>query len=234
VDAIEHRLDAVEELNQNLTERKQLQELLHGVYDIERLCSKIVYGTLHARDCIALQQTLERVPFVKETLKQNVSAALKRVFDQLDEMEDVFSLLARAICDEPPASLKDGGFIRAGYNAEVDDLRSIANGSESWLERFEAQEREQTKIKSLRVGYNRVFGYYMKSRSPISSSFRTTMNANRRSPTRSALSRRNSRRWSRKFSAQKTVWSRLRTSCSLKFVRCCLRVRNGSSSTAHF
>jgi DNA mismatch repair protein MutS len=76
-------------------------------------------------------------------------------------MEDVFSLLARAICDDPPASIKDGGFIRAGYNAEVDDLRSIANGSESWLERFEAQEREQTKIKSLRVGYNRVFGYYI-------------------------------------------------------------------------
>ncbi len=83
------------------------------------------------------------------------------MFDKLDELGDIFSLLARAICDEPPAALKDGGFIRAGYNAEVDDLRSIANGSESWLERFEAQEREQTKIKSLRVGYNRVFGYYI-------------------------------------------------------------------------
>ncbi len=161
VEAIERRLDAVEELNQNLTERKQLQELLHGVYDIERLCSKIVYGTLHARDCIALQQTLERIPFVKDTLRQNASDALKRVCDQLDSMEDIFALLARAICDEPPVSLKDGGFIREGYNAEVDELRSIANGSESWLERFEAQEREQTKIKSLRVGYNRVFGYYI-------------------------------------------------------------------------
>ncbi|MEN6340246.1 MAG: DNA mismatch repair protein MutS, partial [Clostridiaceae bacterium] len=161
VEAIERRLDAVEELTKNLAERKQLQELLHGIYDIERLCSKIVYGTLHARDCIALQQTLERVPFVKETLAQNACAALKRVAGQLDAMEDIFSLLIRAICDEPPASLKDGGFIRAGYHAEVDELRSIADGSETWLERFEAQEREQTKIKSLRVGYNRVFGYYI-------------------------------------------------------------------------
>ncbi|MEN6594413.1 MAG: DNA mismatch repair protein MutS [Clostridiaceae bacterium] len=161
VEAIERRLDAVEELTKNLAERKQLQELLHGIYDIERLCSKIVYGTLHARDCIALQQTLERVPFVKETLAQNACAALKRVAGQLDAMEDIFSLLIRAICDEPPASLKDGGFIRAGYHAEVDELRNIADGSETWLERFEAQEREQTKIKSLRVGYNRVFGYYI-------------------------------------------------------------------------
>jgi len=161
VEAIERRLDAVEELTNSMTERKQLQELLHGVYDIERLCSKIVYGTVHARDCVALSKTLERIPFIKETLKQNKSGALQNISERLDEMEDVLSLLQSAITDEPPAGLKDGGFIRAGYNAEVDELRAIADGSQDWLDRFEAEERENTKIKNLRVGYNRVFGYYI-------------------------------------------------------------------------
>ena len=158
---IERRLDAVEELASALAERKQLQELLHGIYDIERLCSKIVYATVHARDCVALLLTLERIPFLQNTLTQNTSAALTGLCTGMDAMEDVRALISRAIVDEPPATLKDGGFIRAGYNAEVDDLRAIADGSQDWLERFEAAEREQTKIKSLRVGYNRVFGYYI-------------------------------------------------------------------------
>lgn len=158
---IERRLDAVEELVGNLAERKRLQDLLHGVYDIERLCSKIVYATVHARDCVALALTLERIPLLQSALSQNASAALVSLRTELDAMEDVRALLCRAIVDDPPATLKDGGFIRAGYNAEVDDLRAIADGSQDWLERFEAAEREQTKIKSLRVGYNRVFGYYI-------------------------------------------------------------------------
>lgn len=158
---IERRLDAVEELVGNLAERKRLQDLLHGVYDIERLCSKIVYATVHARDCVALTLTLERIPLLQSALSQNASAALVSLRTELDAMEDVRALLCRAIVDDPPATLKDGGFIRAGYNAEVDDLRAIADGSQDWLERFEAAEREQTKIKSLRVGYNRVFGYYI-------------------------------------------------------------------------
>ena len=161
VEEIERRLDAVGELKDNLVQRKQLQELLHGIYDIERLCSKIVYGSVNARDCVALIQTLERVPILKETLRSNESAALSGISADLDEMEDVLNLLNRAITDEPPASLKEGGFIRSGYNAEVDELRSIAENSQDWLERFEANERENTKIKSLRVSYNRVFGYYI-------------------------------------------------------------------------
>ncbi|MEA4939895.1 MAG: DNA mismatch repair protein MutS [Christensenella sp.] len=161
IERIERRLDAVAELVGNLTERKQLREMLHGMYDIERLCSKIVYGTLNARDCVALSQTLERIPLIRETLRQNESEALKQICADLDEMEDILSLLTRAITENPPAGLKEGGFIRAGYNAEVDELRQIAEGSQDWLERFEASEREKTKIKSLRVGYNRVFGYYI-------------------------------------------------------------------------
>lgn len=161
VQAIDRRLDAVEELCKNLAERKRVFDLLHGVYDIERLCSKIVYGTVNARDCVALIQTLGRIPQIRETLSENKSAALKDIHDRLDEMADIFSLLSSAICDEPPVGLRDGGFIRDGYDATVDELRSVADGSQAWLEKFEANEREQTKIKTLRVGYNRVFGYYI-------------------------------------------------------------------------
>ncbi len=158
---IERRLDAVDELKENLAQRKQLQELLHGMYDVERLCSKIVYGSVNARDCIALIQTLERVPIIKETLRSNESEALSDISCNLDEMVDVLSLLLRAIVDEPPANMKEGGFIRNGFHAEVDELRGIAENSQAWLEQFEANERENTKIKSLRVNYNRVFGYYI-------------------------------------------------------------------------
>ncbi len=161
IQEIERRLDAVASLKENLTQRKQLQELLHGMYDIERLCSKIVYGSVNARDCVALIQTIERVPIIKEALRANESLALKDISQTLDEMEDVLGLLLSAITEEPPATLKDGGFIRTGYNAEVDELRNIAEHSQTWLENFEAAQREITKIKSLRVSYNRVFGYYI-------------------------------------------------------------------------
>lgn len=158
---IERRLDAVGSLKDNMIQRKQLQELLHGMYDIERLCSKIVYGSVNARDCIALIQTIQRVPLIKESLRGSESAALSDISSYLDEMEDVLNLLLSAITEEPPATLKDGGFIAKGYNAEVDELRSIAENSQSWLENYEAAQRENTKIKSLRVSYNRVFGYYI-------------------------------------------------------------------------
>ncbi|PKM40465.1 MAG: DNA mismatch repair protein MutS [Firmicutes bacterium HGW-Firmicutes-9] len=161
IQQIERRLDALEELKENMTQRKQLQELLHGMYDIERLCSKIVYGSVNARDCVALIRTIERVPIIKESIRGSESEALSEISSSLDEMEDVLRLLLTAITEEPPATLKDGGFIRTGYNAEVDELRSIAENSQSWLENFEQTQREITKIKSLRVSYNRVFGYYI-------------------------------------------------------------------------
>ena len=161
IQEIERRLDAVDQFKENLTQRKQLQDLLHGMYDIERLCSKIVYGSVNARDCVALIQTMERVPLIKESLRANDSAALEDISSSLDEMEDVLQLLFSAITEEPPATLKDGGFIRTGYSPEVDELRSIAENSQAWLENYEASQRESTKIKSLRVSYNRVFGYYI-------------------------------------------------------------------------
>ena len=161
MEAINTRLDAVEELGNNLIARKRIQDQLKGVYDVERLTSKIVYGTVNARDCLALMQTLMRIPPIQETLAGCRAAALTRIGTSLDPMEDVFALLDHAIADEPPIGVKDGGIIKSGYNAEVDELRALSAGAKQWLTQFEENERERTKIKNLRLGFNKVFGYYI-------------------------------------------------------------------------
>ena len=160
-EAIEARLCAVDELKRELILRKNLVEHLKGIYDVERMCSRIVYGTVNARDCAALTLSLSQIPPLMDTLAVASAAPLLRIREQLDPMDDLTGLLSAAIADEPPALMKDGGYIREGYNAEVDELRTIAFGTEQWLRDFEAEEREKTKIKTLRVGYNRVFGYYI-------------------------------------------------------------------------
>ena len=143
IPAIESRLDAVTELFDDFLLRKQLQEQLRGMYDVERLTSKIVYGTVQARDCIALIETLSRIPPIRQTLCGAQAASLQRICDALDPMPDTLALLSDAITEEPPASMKDGGYIRAGYNEEVDRLRSIADGTQAWLASFEREERER-------------------------------------------------------------------------------------------
>ncbi|MEG1523580.1 MAG: DNA mismatch repair protein MutS [Clostridia bacterium] len=161
MDAIQARLNAVEELFSDLLKRKQIQEQLKGIYDIERLCSKIVYATVNARDCLALMQTLEKIPYIQNILSDCSAKMLLQIGTDLDSMTDIFTLLESAIAEEPPVGLKDGGFIRTGYHSEVDELRKIADGSREWLENFETQERDSTKIKSLKIGFNKVFGYYI-------------------------------------------------------------------------
>ena len=161
VEAIQMRLDATETLLADVLMEKELGDELKGIYDIERLCSKIVYNTVNPRDCLALTNSLLRIPAITDTLSGAAAAALSAIRETLDPMEDVSALLSAAICEEPPAVLKEGGFIRRGYNPEVDELREISDGSKAWFETFEAEEREKTKIKNLKVGYNRVFGYYI-------------------------------------------------------------------------
>lgn len=161
VQKIEYRQAAVLEINEDLLFRNELREQLSSIYDIERLCSKIVYGSLNARDCTALRSTLGRIPPLRALLTDRKSAALCRIKEQLDDMEDIANLLLSAIVDEPPVSVKDGGIIREGYNSEVDTLRSIKRNSKEWLAQFEAAEREHTGIKNLKIGFNRVFGYYI-------------------------------------------------------------------------
>ncbi|MBR6110068.1 MAG: DNA mismatch repair protein MutS [Clostridia bacterium] len=162
VEAIDRRLNAVEALAGNTRARGLIREALDGVYDIERLCSRIAYGTVNARDCDALRRTLKRIPVLKAVMGALDSCdTISQIERSIDPMEDIEELLQRAIVDEPPLSVKDGGVIREGYNAEVDELRSLSHGGRGSLAALEASERERTGIKNLKVGYNRVFGYYI-------------------------------------------------------------------------
>ena len=158
---IRTRQDAVQALFLDMASRKTLEQLLSTVYDMERLCSRIVYGSVNGRDCVALARSLSKIPDIQRQLQPFGERALAGIRDTLDPMEHIAALLSAAICDEPPAGVKDGGIIRDGYHAEVDELRAIQHGSRQWLADFEAAERERTGIKNLKVGFNRVFGYYI-------------------------------------------------------------------------
>ena len=161
VDDINARLDAVEELVKNRAAREALHDSLDSIYDIERLCSRIAYGSVNARDCVALRQSLEKLPGIMELAAKLETSAFARIGSDLDAMEDIRALLASAIIDDPPIGVKDGGVIRGGYHAEVDSLREAAIGGKSWIAKMEAEERANTGIKNLKISYNRVFGYYI-------------------------------------------------------------------------
>ena len=161
IDAINERLNAVDELVNKRAEREELSGLLDNIYDIERLCSRIAYGSVNGRDCVSLRVSLEKLPAVIEKAHSLESEAFCRIAKNLDAMEDICALLRDAIVDDPPIGVKDGGVIRAGYNSEVDELREAATNGKGMMAAVEARERAATGIKNLRVGYNRVFGYYI-------------------------------------------------------------------------
>ena len=160
-EAIESRLDAVDTFYRDMRTRKSLREYLDSVYDIERLTSKIAYGTINPRDCIALAESLRQIIPITMLLSGIPAASIDHIVRNLDAMDDIVALIDDAIDPNPPALMKDGGYIKPGYSAEVDELRSISTDSKKWLEELVARERESTGIKTLRVGYNRVFGYYL-------------------------------------------------------------------------
>jgi len=161
MDDINMRLDAVEELVKKPVAREGLRSALNSIYDIERLCSRIAYGTVHARDCDALRASLLRLPEVGIALDILEAPAFRRISANLDAMEDIASLLCAAIVDTPPISVKDGGIIRDCFHQEVDSLREASTNGKSWIAKMEADERTATGIKNLKIGYNRVFGYYI-------------------------------------------------------------------------
>lgn len=161
INEINLRLDAVNELVENMQEREALRGALDSIYDIERLCSRIAYGTVNARDCVSLRVSLSKLPQIIELTGKLQSAAYLRIASRLDAIEDIRALLDDAIIDEPPVGVKDGGIIKTGYNSEVDELREAASNGKSWIARMEADERAATGIKNLKIGYNRVFGYYI-------------------------------------------------------------------------
>lgn len=155
------RLDAVECFTCQLFEANAMREALSGVYDVERLLSRIAYDALNARDCLALRTTLQVVPMIKKDAAACDAALIKSCEASLDPLEDICSLLSRAINDNAPMTVREGGMIREGYSAELDELRDISKNGKLYLAQMEQQEREATGIKNLKIGYNRVFGYYI-------------------------------------------------------------------------
>ncbi|MCM1523754.1 MAG: DNA mismatch repair protein MutS [Ruminococcus sp.] len=159
--AIIDRLNAVEELYNDTVKLSELSEALDGVYDLERLMTRVMYRTAAPRDIKALAQTAKRMPEIKRILSGCKAPLLKALNGQTDELSEISALVDNAIVDDPPALLKDGGVIKEGFNKELDRLKSIISGGEGLLREMEARERERTGIKNLKIGFNRVFGYYI-------------------------------------------------------------------------
>jgi len=158
---INQRLDAVEELKDQAIAREEIREYLTPVYDLERLMSKIVYQSANPRDMIAFQRSLSMLPHIKYILGDMNTALLKHLREQLDGLEDLNALIERAIIEEPPIAMKEGGIIKDGYNEEVDRLRNAKTEGKNWLAELEIKERDKTGIKNLKVRFNKVFGYYL-------------------------------------------------------------------------
>ena len=158
---IQERLDAVKELKDNMMLRGEITDTLKKVYDIERLAGKMTYGNANARDMITLKNSLERLPEVKSVLAMCQSHKLKELYENLDELKDVFALIEKSIVEDPPMTIKDGGIIKLGYDEEIDTLKRASTEGKTWLAKLEADEKEKTGIKTLKVGYNKVFGYYI-------------------------------------------------------------------------
>ncbi len=158
---IQERLDAVKELKDNMMLRGEITDTLKKVYDIERLAGKMTYGNANARDMITLKNSLERLPEVKSVLAMCQSHKLKELYESLDELKDVFALIEKSIVEDPPMTIKDGGIIKIGYDSEIDTLKRASTEGKTWLAKLEADEKEKTGIKTLKVGYNKVFGYYI-------------------------------------------------------------------------
>lgn len=159
--AIEERLVTVEELTNNAFLRKDLQKALEAVYDLERLLGRLSLGKANARDMLALASTLSCLPCIRNIIIENNSCRLSRYTDSLATLDELALELTRAINPDAPLSLKEGDIIQSGYSSEIDSLRSIASGGKEWIAKLENAEKERTKIRSLKIGFNRVFGYFI-------------------------------------------------------------------------
>ena len=161
VHEINKRLDAVEELKNDIILRGDIVENLKKVYDIERLTGKMAYGNANARDMITLKNSLFKLPEVKKILANAKSDLLKELYEKLDELQDIYGLIEKAIVDDPPMTIKEGGIIKLGFDPEIDKLKTAQTEGKNWLIQLEADEKEKTGIKNLKVGFNKVFGYYL-------------------------------------------------------------------------
>ena len=158
---ITKRQNAVEELVGAFILREEIKELLSNVLDLERLVTRIVYGTANARDLRAVANTVKILPELKEMLSQCRSDELSGLFGELETLEDIYAKIDTAIAENPPISIREGGMIAEGFNPDVDYLRSVMNDGKSWISRVAEEEKTRTGIKTLKIGYNKVFGYYI-------------------------------------------------------------------------
>ncbi|SEP88854.1 DNA mismatch repair protein MutS [Lachnospiraceae bacterium RM5] len=173
IDEIRKRQDAIEEMNGNLISREELREYLNSIYDIERLIAKISYQTANPRDLIAFKNSLKMLPYIKMLLKDFSKDELKGIYENFDELKDIYDLIDKALDEDPPISVKDGGIIKEGYFDEVDKLRQAKNEGKQWIAKLEADEKEKTGIKTLKVKYNKVFGYCIE----VSNSYKNSVPA---------------------------------------------------------
>lgn len=154
------RQKAIEELNMNYISREELREYLNPVYDLERLIGRISYKSANPRDLLAFRNSIAMVPYMKQLLQEFTCANLKALEGEMDPLEDLNDLISRAIAEEPPVTVREGGIIRDGFHEEADRLRHAKTEGKTWLAELEARERDKTGIKNLKVKYNKVFGYY--------------------------------------------------------------------------
>jgi DNA mismatch repair protein MutS len=158
---IDQRLDAVGEVLQQTILRAELRKQITGILDIERLLAKVTLGSAGPRDVLALGRSLEKIPGVKRAFDTQQALRLRSIHERLDELPDVANLILEAIADEPPLNLADGGTIRAGFHAELDELRDLKQNGQQYIAQIETRERQRTGIQSLKVRFNNVFGYYI-------------------------------------------------------------------------
>ncbi len=160
-DEIINRQNVIAEFNDNVITREEIREYLNPVYDLERLMSKISCKTANPRDLIAFRSSLQMLPYIKSLISSFDSELMRGIHDKLDPLEDLYKLIESAIVDDPPITIREGGIIKDGYNAQADELRKAKTDGKTWLAELEEREREKTGIKNLKVKYNKVFGYYL-------------------------------------------------------------------------
>ncbi|MCR5146610.1 MAG: DNA mismatch repair protein MutS [Clostridia bacterium] len=161
VNEINKRLESVKELKNSIILKGDVIDSLKKVYDIERLAGKIAYGNANGRDLISLKNSVKQLPEVKQILSKTESGLLKELYEELDTLQDVYELIDKSIVEEPPISVKEGGIIKLGYDPEIDQLKKATTEGKTWIVQLEAKEREATGIKGLKVGFNKVFGYFI-------------------------------------------------------------------------
>ncbi|WP_416176421.1 DNA mismatch repair protein MutS [Clostridium sp.] len=158
---INKRLDAVEELINDISNHEDLKNALKNIYDIERLVGKISSKSVNAKELIFLKNSIEKIPDIKSILSKFKSNLLSNMYKNLDELKDIYDIINTAIPDDPPISLKEGNLIKKGYSAEIDELKDIKSNGKKWIANLEQSERNETGIRSLKIGYNKVFGYFI-------------------------------------------------------------------------